>query len=221
MNAVVAADRTTTWWEQLVSSTSSIMGFGETAVAVSSFARKRSLSALWDVDPIAAPPKAVQRTLVGTAANQDPPPPASEEDAVEHSREVRSVLEVQLRFAMRRRDVERVRVISRQLRCLEESVKEEEDACAHQRGELCVGDKCFALAKVVEWEWYSARLLHVRSRHPQLQVQYLASLDGDVSPLALPLPLINHVPVEHVCIQTPVVGSDPIQPPLMPCVTLV
>ena len=196
------------------------MGLSETAAALSLLARKRSLSTLWEVDSIAAPPKAVQRTLVGTAVNEYPPPPAREENTGEDPREVRSILEVQLRFAMRRQDVERVRVISRQLRCLEESVKEEQDAQARQRGELRVGDKCFVLAKVVEWEWYSARLLHVRSRHPPLQVEYLATLGGDVSPLALPVPRINHVPPEHVRIQTPVLGNDPIVPPTTPCVTV-
>ena len=196
------------------------MGFGDAAVAVSSLARKRSLSALWEVDPIAAPPTAVQRTLMGTAAS-DSPPPANEEGPGEDPREVRSVLEVQLRFAMRRHDVEGVRCISRQLRCIEASVQEEEEANARGRGELRAGDRCFALAKVVEWEWYHARLLHVRSRHPQLQVEYLASLDGNASPLALPVPRINHIPPEHVRIQTPADGNDPILPPTAPCVTVV
>ena len=162
MHTLVPTEQTT-WLGQLVGSALSIMGLGESAAALSLLARKRSLSTLWEVDSIAAPPKAVQRTLVGTAANQDPPPHTREEEVGEDPRELRSVLEVQLRFAMRCRDVERVRLISRQLRCVEECVKEEEEAQACKRGELHIGDKCFALAKVVEWEWYSARLLHVRS----------------------------------------------------------
>ena len=221
MNAVVVADQTT-WLDQVVSSASAILGLGDTVAAVSKLARKHSLSALWEVDPCAAPPKSVQRTLLGTASSEDASAaPGSEEDASEDPQESHSVLEVQLKFAMRRHDVERVRVISRQLRCLEGSVHEEEEAHVHKRGELRVGDKCFALAKVVEWEWYSARLLRVRSHHPRLQVEYLATLDGQVSQLALPVPRINHLPLEHVCIQRPIVGNGPIHPPTTPCVTVV
>lgn len=220
MNAVVVADQTT-WLDQVVSSASAILGLGDTVAAVSKLARKHSLSALWEVDPCAAPPKSVQRTLLGTAASEDASAaPGSEEDASEDPQESHSVLEVQLKFAMRRHDLERVRVISRQLRCLEGSVQEEEEAHV-KRGELRIGDKCFALAKVVEWEWYSARLLRVRSHHPRLQVEYLATLDGQVSQLALPVPRINHLPLEHVCIQRPIVGNGPIHPPTAPCVTVV
>jgi len=220
MNALVAADQTT-WWGQFVSSASSILGIGETTAALSTLARKRNLSTLWEMDPVAAPPKAVQTMLVGTPAAEDMPQTNEEDTDTEGPQELRSVLEVQLKFAMRRHDVERVRLISRQLRRVEDSVKEEEEAHACDRAELCVGDKCFALAKVVEWEWYSARLLHVRSRHPQLQVEYLATLDGDVSTLALPVPRINNIPIEHVCIQTPVIRNEPIQPPTVPCVTTI
>ena len=80
-------------------------------------------------------------------------------DDVGSGHEQRSVLELQLQYAMRQHDVERVRAISRQLRVLEEAAQREatEDARAH--GILSVGDQCYALAKIVEWEWYRARLV--------------------------------------------------------------
>ena len=217
MSDVIAADQTS-WLGKLLSSASSMMGMGENILAVSSLARKRDLTTLWELDPTAAPPKAVQKTLVGTAVSRDPQPPAKIDVTCEDPQETRSILEGHLMFAMRRHDVESVIHISRQIRCIENSVKEEAEVHTHERGELRIGDKCFALAKVVEWEWYSARLLRVRTHHPQLQVEYLATMDGDVSSLALPVPHINHIPPEHVRIQAPVVSKDPILPPTVPCV---
>ena len=91
---------------------------------------------------------------------------------------------------------------------------------AHARGELRVGDTCFALAKIVEWEWYSARLVAVRERTPQLQIEYLTTLDGDESRLALPVPRINNLPLEHVRVLAPEPSDGPVVPPTTPCVTV-
>ena len=118
---------------------------------------------------------------------------------------------------MRRHDVERVRALSRQLRAIGDDAEETERG---GDGMLRVGDSCFALAKVVEWEWYHARLVNVRARAPQLQIEYLATLGGDVSRLALPVPRVNHVPLEHVCLQRPQLEEVPIVPPSAPCVTV-
>ena len=83
--------------------------------------------------------------------------------------EQRSVSELQLQHAMLQHDVERVRTISRQLRALAEAAQQEATERSQARGELRVGDECFALAKIVEWEWYRARLVIVRAREPPLQ----------------------------------------------------
>ena len=117
-------------------------------------------------------------------------------------------------------DVDRVRSISRQLRVLEEAARQDAAERARTRGELRVGDECFALAKVVEWEWYRARLMSVRARDPPLQVEYLATLEGDDSRLALPEPRVNHVPIEHVRILQPEPCDGPIVPPTTPSVTV-
>ena len=85
---------------------------------------------------------------------------------------------------------------------------------ARSRGELRVGDECFALAKIVEWEWYRARLVDVRVREPPLQIEYIATLEGDNSKLALPVPRVNHLPVEHVRILKPDACDGPIVPPM-------
>ena len=79
---------------------------------------------------------------------------------------------------------------------------------------------CYALAKVVEWEWYRARLVDVRAREPPLQIEYLATLEGDDSRLALPEPRINHLPIEHVRLLEPEPCDEPIVPPTAPCVVV-
>ena len=206
----------TNWATQLARTASSTFGLGQTIAAISSIARKRDLSALWELDPVAAPPTHVQKELLGEAeqdeSEQASPCIPERNDTVE----MRSILELQLKFAMRRHDVDRVRAISRQLRCLEDVAQATAATQARARGELRIGDECYALAKVVEWEWYRARLLNVRRRAPQLQIEYLATLDGDDSRLALPVPRLNHVPPEHVCLIKPEPSEDPVIAPTIP-----
>ena len=127
---------------------------------------------------------------------------------------MRSILELQLKYAMRRNDMERVRAISRELRLLEDDRQQQALNHAKANGELRVGDPCFVLAKMVEWEWYQARLIGVRSRYPTLRVEYLSDLEGNSTSLALPHPRINHVPIEHVRLDAPEHCADlPIVPP--------
>ena len=212
MNAIV--ERRGPWLTQLARGVSGMMGIGEAVMAISSVAHKRDISALWELDPVAAPPRKVQKQLLGTAEAEQDDGPARHDD------ERRPVFEVQLQFAMRKHDVERVRSISRQLRALEEEAQREASERARARGELRVGDECFALAKVVEWEWYRARLVNVRARTPQLQIEYLTTLDGDESRLALPVPRINNLPLEHVRVLAPEPSDGPVVPPTTPCVTV-
>ena len=214
MNAIV--EQRAHWLTQLARGASSMLGLGETVMAISTVARKRDLSAIWELDPVAAPPKRVQRQLVGPVEDDEPPI----RDDVGSGHEQRSVLELQLQYAMRQHDVERVRAISRQLRVLEEAAQREatEDARAH--GILRVGDQCYALAKIVEWEWYRARLVDVRARDPPLQIEYLSTLEGDDSRLALPVPRVNHLPIEHVRLLKPEPCDEPIAPPTTPCVVV-
>ena len=68
---------------------------------------------------------------------------------------------------------------------------------------LEVGDECFALGVVAGMQWYRARLIGVRPRFPQFHVEYLETLSGDTSTLALPQPRKNFVPQTHVRIDEP------------------
>ena len=221
MNAIDRVEQRAHWLTQLARGASSMLGLGETVMAVSTMARKRDLSAIWELDPVAAPPKRVQRHLMGTVeAEEDEQPARAVHDKASGDHEQRSVLELQLQFAMQLHDVDRVRSISRQLRVLEEADRQDATERARTRGELRVGDECFALAKVVEWEWYRARMISVRARDPPLQVEYLATLEGDGSRLALPEPRVNHVPIEHVRILQPEPCDGPVVPPTTPSVTV-
>ena len=221
MNAIDRVEQRAHWLTQLARGASSMLGLGETVMAVSTMARKRDLSAIWELDPVAAPPKRVQRHLMGTVeAEEDEQPARAVHDEASEDHEQRSVLELQLQFAMQLHDVDRVRSISRQLRVLEEAARQDAAERARTRGELRVGDECFALAKVVEWEWYRARMISVRARDPPLQVEYLATLEGDGSRLALPEPRVNHVPIEHVRILQPEPCDGPVVPPTTPSVTV-
>ena len=129
-------------------------------------------------------------------------------------------MSLQLQFAMRNHDVGRVRAISRHLRSIEDGAQSNAASCARSAGELHVGDRCFALAKVVEWEWYHARLVSVRGRSPSLHVEYLATLNGDSSKLALPVPTVNYLPLEHVRLEKPGYSDEPIVPPTAASVTV-
>ena len=185
-------------------------------MAISTVARKRDLGALWELDPVAAPPKKVQRQLLGAVEGDEKPA----RDEARNDHEHRSVLELLLQHAMRQHDVERVRILSRQLRILEEATLQEATEHARVRGVLRVGDQCYALGKIVEWEWYHARLIDVRARSPPLQIEYLATLEGDNSRLALPVPCVNHLPVEHVRLLKPEPCDEPLEPPTTACVVV-
>ena len=126
MNVIV--EQRAHWLTQLARGASSMLGLGETVMAISTVARKRDLSAIWELDPVAAPPKRVQRQLMG-AVKEDEPPPVRNYVRADH--EQRSVLELLLQYAMRQHDVERVRTISRQLRAVEEAAQRE--ATEHAR----------------------------------------------------------------------------------------
>lgn len=208
----------------LARTASSVIGISNAAMAVSSLIRNRDLSLIWQLDPVAAPPTCVQKRLLGTSMNERAQVRAQGYTAHgshhEASAEARSALQLQLQFAMRRHDVENVRAISRELRSCEDlSCRHDQQ---HTRGsdELHVGDLCYALAKIVEWEWYLARLINVRIRSPCLQIEYIATIEGDESRLALPVPRINYVPLEHVRLDTPEQSNAPVLLPTTPYVKL-
>ena len=216
MASIELVERKAHWLTQLARGASSMFGLGETLMAMSTIARKRDLSVVWDLDPVAAPPQKVQRQLLGTVERHE----QAVQDEVRNNDEPSSVLKLQLQYAMQHHDVERVRTISRQLRVLEEAAQQEAAERARARGELRVGDECFALAKIVEWEWYRARLVDVRAREPPLQIEYLATLEGDDTRLALPVPRTNRLPIEHVRILKPEPCEGPIVPPTTACVVV-
>ena len=116
----------TTWRMRTRDIASALMGARDTARMVTTLLHKRDLGAVWEVDPVAAPPRYVQQRILGTPEAPDRPvallPRPDDERHVGADpasfEERRSVLELQLRFAMERRDVERSRQISRELRGL-------------------------------------------------------------------------------------------------------
>lgn len=219
-----ARPRQTNWMTQLVCGASSLMGIGQTVTTIASVARKRDLSALWELDPLAAPPRSVQEELRGKSIAAELKPQESQlgSEAMDDAYEERSILELQLKYAMRRHDMERVRAISREMRLLEDTRQQQALHLAKANGDLRVGDPCFVLAKMVEWEWYQARLIGVRSRYPTLRVEYLSDLEGNSTSLALPQPRINHVPIEHVRLDPPEhCAGLPIVPPSTACVNVV
>ena len=65
---------------QLAHGASSMLGLGQAAVALSSLVRKRDISTLWELDPVAAPPRSVQQRLMG---NDDEEAPSSTPDATD------------------------------------------------------------------------------------------------------------------------------------------
>jgi len=212
---------------QLARAASSVVGIGNTTMVISSLVRKRDLSLLWQLDPVAAPPPCIQkRLLLGTSIDEKGQVEVQKQRHPSHgseyegSDEARSVLQLQLQFAMRRHNVEHVRAISRELRCLEECQCKPDPMYARGSGELHVGDVCYALAKIVEWEWYRARLVNVRIRSPCLQIEYIATIEGDKSQLALPVPRVNYVPLEHVRLDEPEQSDAPVVLPTTPCVTI-
>lgn len=218
-----ARPRQTNWMTQLVCGASSLMGIGETVTTITTMVRKRDLTTLWELDPVAAPPRSVQKKLRGTTVTAEPEhQPQHGNEVTNDAYEERSILELQLTYAMRRLDMERVRAISREMRLLEDAWHQQALRRAKANGELRVGDSCFVLAKMVEWEWYSARLIGVRGRYPTLRVKYLSDLEGNSSSLALPQPRINHVPIEHVRLDAPEhCAGLPIFPPGAPCVKVI
>lgn len=208
---------------QLACGVSSVIGIGEVVTTIASMARRQDLTTLWELDPLAAPPRCVQEQLQGTAVVAELQPQQQQSEEIsDDTYEQRSILELHLRYAMRRHDMERVREISRELRLLEDARQQQALKRAKANGDLRVDDPCFVLAKVVEWEWYRGRLIGIRSRYPTLKVEYLANLDGDSSSLALPQPRTNYVPIEHVRLDPPEHGTDsPIVPPSTPCVNVI
>jgi hypothetical protein len=216
----------TTWRMRTRDIASALMGARDTARMVTTLLHKRDLGAVWEVDPVAAPPRYVQQRILGTPEAPDRPvallPRPDDERHVGADpasfEERRSVLELQLRFAMERRDVERSRQISRELRSLSEQKDEAELACARARNELHVGHTCYALGKLVEWQWYRARLVQVRTRWPPLRIEYVSTMEGDASRLALPAPHVNFLPLEHVRLDAPEPDDDPVLVPQVACV---
>ena len=55
---------------QLTRAASSVVDIGNTTMALSSLLRKRDLSLIWQLDPVAAPPRCVQKRLLGTAIDE-------------------------------------------------------------------------------------------------------------------------------------------------------
>ena len=85
----------------------------------------------------------------------------------------------------------------------EETSKPDENALEEAPHGLKVGDCCFARGNLLEIKWFKARLLSIRSSHPRLHIEYLATLDGQTIDLALPQPRKAHVHDEDVSAEEP------------------
>ena len=215
----------TTWWVRARDIASALIGARDTARVVSSLLQKRDLRAVWEIDPIAAPPRSVQQRILRAPEASDGmtaiAPQLNERRAPDSIEERESILQLQLQFAMQRCDVERSRLISRELRSISEQQQEAAKTSARARNELHVGHTCYALGKLVEWQWYRARLVQVRTRWPPLRIEYVSTMEGDQSRLALPAPHVNFVPLEHVRLDEPEpVEDDPVVVPQVACVVV-
>ena len=72
-------------------------------------------------------------------------------------------------------------------------------------GNFTVGARVYArtLAPDGERAWFVCKLLSTRARYPPLQVEFLATLDGETSVLQLPLPRKAFVPAADVSLDEP------------------
>ena len=72
-------------------------------------------------------------------------------------------------------------------------------------GDFTVGTRVYArgLAPDGERTWFVCKLLSTRTRYPPLQVEFLATLDGETSALQLPLPRKAFVPAVDVSLEEP------------------
>jgi len=72
-------------------------------------------------------------------------------------------------------------------------------------GGFTVGARVYArgLAPDGERTWFVCKLLSTRARYPPLQVEFLATLDGETSALQLPLPRKAFVPAVDVSVDEP------------------
>jgi hypothetical protein len=72
-------------------------------------------------------------------------------------------------------------------------------------GNFTVGGRVYArsLAPDGERTWFVCKLLSTRARYPPLQVEFLATLDGETSALQLPLPRKAFVPAVDVSLDEP------------------
>ena len=84
------------WLVKLTQGASTMLGLGQTAIAITRVIRKRDLGSLWELDPVAAPPKRVQRHLLGTVEQAVP---STSQDSMRDN-ERYSILRMQLKFAM-------------------------------------------------------------------------------------------------------------------------
>ena len=84
------------WLVKLTQGASTMLGLGQTAIAITRVIRKRDLGSLWELDPVAAPPKRVQRHLLGTVEQAVP---STSQDSMRDN-ERYSILRMQLNSLM-------------------------------------------------------------------------------------------------------------------------
>lgn len=96
----------------------SVGGAAAAVCAIANGIRKRDLSCLWGVDPVAAPPRDVQDQLqLGETSEMDA---RCRSSPMEEIQEDQKLLEAHLERAMRARDTDRVRFLSREMEELDD-----------------------------------------------------------------------------------------------------
>ena len=75
---------------------------------------------------------------------------------------------------------------------------------------LQIGDDCYAMGKVIESNWFRAKLLGARARSPSLRVEYMATLDGQTVGFLLPSSRKDYVRVDQLRRDKPEVVEPPV-----------
>ena len=89
------------------------------------------------------------------------------------------------------------------------SPPEEVDAVIELKDGLAIGDLCYAKGKVVEQQWFHAKVLGTRARSPSVRVEFLSTLSGKTLDLMLPSMRKDFVKIEDVRRVLPVPSAPP------------
>ena len=92
-------------------------------------------------------------------------------------------------------------------------------AAGNEQSEACdalqVGDECYARGRIVDFKWFKARVLAVRSKSPPIRIAYVETFEGEKDPLLLPEPRKAFVNEGDVRRDKPSQAAAHIDPPMV------